>query len=201
MKYSALVQQITNLPWAKYDPKAIIYLSSCSAIEFAESLRCGLIAYPQNQELQEMANGELMTNNLRFEDYSRYGDHWAFLEHFCSKYRITRETLGMYTFGQKLLVASSNYFTGVRALGGNEVRAMTVFSREQELPGIFKTILMAHDWDKEELSFFKYYLERHIELDSNEGGHGDLTKNFEMDENIIFNFYTLRLEMYKSLEK
>jgi hypothetical protein len=192
--YKKLVTEIRELPWGQYDPKAIIYLSLCSAVEFAESLRLALIAYPQNQNLGEMANGELKTNNLSYDDYATYGDHSEFLAHFCKKHNITDNSIG-----DKCFFAKKDYSRAVRNLGDNKVRAMTIFSREQELPDIFHKIVKAHDWDALGLGFFKYYLERHIAIDSEDGGHGDLTKSFQIDEEMLFKFYTIRLNLYKSL--
>lgn len=166
-----------------------------SSIEFAESLRCAITAYPQNQNLDEMAGGELKTNNLSFEDYSTYGDHWEFLNHFCAKHGIN-----VVSVGDKCFFAQKDYQRAVRSLGDNKVRAMTIFSREQELPDIFHKIVDAHDWDALGLGFFKYYLDRHIAIDSADGGHGDLTKDFEMDEDILLKFYQIRLNLYRSLQ-
>lgn len=71
---------------------------------------------------------------------------------------------------------------------------MTVFSREQELPNIFERILNSHDWKG--LEFYKYYLEHHIQIDSQEGGHSDLTSHFELDEGVLEKFYKARYEFY-----
>jgi hypothetical protein len=193
--YKKIVAEIRELPWSRYDPKEIIYLSLCSAIEFAESLRCAITTYPQNENLGEMANGELKTNNLRFEDYATYGDHWEFLSHFCKKYNINNMNVRY-----DCIIATNEYLESVQNLGDNKVRAMTIFSREQELPDIFHNIVKAHDWDALGLGFFKYYLNRHIALDSVDGGHGDLTKSFPMDDEILLKFYQVRLQLYKSLE-
>lgn len=97
--------------------------------------------------------------------------------------------------------ARKEYQDAVEALGDNKVRAMTIFSREQELPDIFKNILAAHDWEALGLGFYKYYLERHMELDSQDGGHAELTKGFELDEAVLEKFYQIRLDLYKALEK
>ena len=194
MRYKNLVQAIRELPWHLYDPKSIIYLSWATAVEFAKSLRCALEVYPQNQNLHEMALGELKTTNLSYDGYNQIGDHSEFLAHFVDKNTKMKE------INDKVFFARKTYWEAVEALGGNKVRAMTIFSREQELPDIFKSILKSHDWDALGLGFFKYYLERHIELDSEDGGHADLTKEFELDEEVLEKFYQIRLDLYKALE-
>lgn len=194
MSYKNLVQTIRDLPWNTYDPKSIIYLSWATAVEFAESLRCALDAYPQNQNLHEMALGELKTTNLAYDGYKKIGDHHEFLAHFVDKNTTHKE------INDKVFLARKTYWESVRTLGDNKVRAMTIFSREQELPDIFKNILKAHDWEGLGFGFFKYYIERHVELDGEDGGHADLTKDFKLDENVLEEFYQIRLDMYKSLE-
>lgn len=194
MSYKIFVEGIKNLPWHQYDPKNIIYLSWCTAMEFAKSLRYALEAYPQNQSLHEMAMGELKTNNLSYDDYNKIGDHHEFLSHFINKVTKMKE------IGDKVFFARKDYIRAVDTLGNNKAKAMTIFSREQELPDIFKNILGAHDWDALGLGFYKYYLERHIELDSEDGGHADLTKGFELDEVVLEKFYQIRLNLYRSLE-
>jgi hypothetical protein len=194
MAYKLLVQAIRKLPWHQYDPQMIVYLSWVTAVEFAESLRCALRAYSQNKSLNEMAIGELKTGNLSYGDYNKIGDHYEFLAHF------TEKILPIKKISPRIFSAREKYWDEVRNLGDDTTRAMTIFSREQELPDIFQSILKAHDWEKERLGFFKYYLERHIELDGEDGGHADLTKGFELDESVLKKFYQSRLNMYKALE-
>ncbi len=76
---------------------------------------------------------------------------------------------------------------------------MTIFSREHELPNIFEKILTAHNWNALGFGFYKYYLERHIELDGGEGGHANLVADFETDNKVLLKFYKARLELYQSL--
>jgi len=194
--YRDVVSQIKNLPWNTYDPKKIIFCSLYSALEFAESLKCALEVFPENQELLKMASGEIQTDNLVFDDYNKSGDHWQFLDHFCQdqKSRIFTEI-----HWTNLSKYCETYYTAVSNMPKKQ-RAMTIFSREQELPTIFNEILKSHDWESLRLGFFKYYLERHIELDSAEGGHGELTKDFELEDNLLLTFYTARLAMYKGLQ-
>lgn len=192
--YKEVISQITNLPWMQYDPKIIIYFSWCSAVEFAESLRCALKMYHENTNLQQMAYGELKTNNLSFDDYHQKGDHSEFLLHFCRKSGISYDS-----FDNKFRDAKNIYFQNVRKFSDN-ARAMTVFSREHELPNIFEEILASHQWNKLGFGFYEYYLERHIELDSEEGGHANLVADFETDDKVLLEFYKARLELYQSLQ-
>ena len=161
--YKKIISEIQNLPWVEYSPEEIIYISLCSATEFAVSLKCALKVYPENVDLREMAHGELRTNNLSYGDYSRTGDHWQFLDHFCQD-----QKSGIFSkvhCKQKIACAVNKYNNVLESMTDSE-RAMTIFSREHELPNIFEKILEAHDWDSLGFGFYKYYLDRHIELDS-----------------------------------
>ena len=194
MAYKQIVQAIKDLPWHTYDPKSIVYLSWVTAVEFAESLRLALEAYPENPDLQEMAAGELQTKNLSYDSYRQTGDHYQFLSYFLDK------TVKHLEINDKVFRARKAYNEAVAVLGDKTARAMTIFSREQELSDIFKSILKAHEWHTPGLGYYRYYLERHVEIDSAEGGHAELTQSFELDEEVLEKFYTIRLELYKALE-
>ncbi len=191
MNHKEIVQQIAGLNWSKANPGDIILLSHTTAKEFATSLRFGISLYPNDERLKEMASGELETDNMSFEDYNKKGDHWEFLDHFVTKYNITPTK-------SALLDAMRRYVTEVEALSESD-RAMTVFSREEELALIFEKIVTAHDWDALGLGFYKYYLKQHILFDSGENGHAWLTQHFPMHESTLINFYTIRLNLYGAL--
>ena len=193
MKYKQLVAQISNLRWDLATPPdllGIMILSAYAAKEFAESLRIALAAHAGNHAFQEMAAGELEANNLRFDDYVRPGDHANFLWHFIGKHGVFPKCPSV------LRIAGHAYTKKVRALD-QRTRIMSIVSREQELPGIFTSILKAKGWDEyPELQAFRYYLEQHIALDSGEGGHADLLSGFEVDDTVA-DFYEARLDMYR----
>lgn len=191
MEYKKLVEQIKRGRFEDADEsdlQRLMVLSTFSAVEFGESLRLALRLYPDNEALQKMASEELRTNNLVFEDYTIKGDHAEFLLHFDQKNRLREKFPGLTSVGLK-------YHFGVAALG-NEIRVMSIVSREQELPGIFSRILEAKKWDAPGLPAFRYYLERHISLDSQEGGHADMLKDMPVDDRVAA-FYRARLQMYQ----
>lgn len=193
-EYKEVVEQIRNLNWESLDGaelQQLMYLSHVSAREFAEALRVTLELYPDNKNLKEMAEEELQASNLQFDDYNKVGDHADFLAHFLKKYNLEGD--------ENLEKHAEDYRQACRTLD-YKIRAMTIFSREEELSGIFKRILEAKDWTAEGLPAFRYYLTRHIALDSGDGGHADLTKEFPIDDSIK-SFYEARLEMYRAISK
>lgn len=194
MNFKRIVLQIRDLPWQTLDGKELqrlMFISHVYAVEFAEALRIALREYPDNADLLQMARGELDTTNLRFGDYHQAGDHAHFLEHFLARHGIGGDDL--------LHRHAREYLLACRGLSA-PVRAMSVFSREEELSGIFREILLAPDWTAAGLDAFRFYLSQHILFDATDGGHHDLTKAFGVDDRLV-PFYTARLNTYRSIPK
>lgn len=189
-EYKAVVQELRAFPWGRLGPYDIVRLSFGNAEEFASSLAVTVALYRSDSDVLEMAAGELDTDNLQYEDYDRKGNHSAFLEHFLAKYRIDRNPI--------VAQALRRYNEFMSSLTSEQI-AMTIFSRESELSKIFERILEAHDWKMLGLDWFAYYLRRHIELDSAEGGHADLTKKYPLDDQVLLKYWTARLELYRTV--
>ena len=190
--YKEWVRRIRALPFENMNQRELTqvwYLSWVAAVEFAEALRLSLKLYPDHPGLQAMAFGELETINLALDDFQEPADHHAFLEHFLRKHDVMDEMqaeMGQY---------AEHYLAECRKLD-DYTRAMTVFSREEELSGIFARFLDAKDWSGPGLYAFKHYLSTHIVLDSSEGGHHDLTSDFPVD-NRVEPFYKARFETFR----
>ena len=133
MGYKEIVRKIAELDWGKASPGDIVLLSRCTAKEFATSLRFASKVYQNDDRLSEMMAGELKTENMIFEDYAKTGDHWEFLEHFINKHDIRPSK-------PELETAMDEYNGFVESLADAD-RAMTVFSREEELTSIFEKIV------------------------------------------------------------
>lgn len=192
--YKKVIEEIKNLEWEKLSAEELqqlMYLSYAAAVEFAEAVRIALELYPENEKIKAMAGGELSTDNLENEEYKESGDHCEFLKHFLDKYQIVPS-------GQVKQTADE-YLAACRKLSAH-TRAMSIFSREQELHSIFEEILKAKDWSADGLKEYRYYLERHIGLDTEEGGHGELTEQMPIDDSVQ-EFYEARLNLYRALPK
>lgn len=189
--YKDLVQKITDLSWHTASPADIILLSRCTAMEFASSLRLAKKLYQNDERLAGMMRGELETDNMTFDDYRKHGDHWEFLDHFISKHNIRASKSSL---GDTMI----EYTKSVDGFSDVD-RAMTVFSREEELTSIFEKIITAHDWDLLGYGFYKYYLKQHIFFDSGEQGHAWLTQHFPLHELTLEDFYSIRLKLYSTL--
>ena len=193
-----IVDIIKNLNWASLtrgDLEKLMVLSMFAAMEFAGRLRLCLEYFAISEEVggeafKEMAKGELDTDNLVFADYNSRGDHFAFLKHFVDKDGLREKY-------PDAVLAGERYMNKVNGLSLND-SIMSLVSRERELSGIFKKILEAKDWSTPALQAFRYYLERHIELDSEEGGHADLLSGFEVTDEVGW-FWEIRFECYQCI--
>lgn len=195
VNYKETVDKIKNLNWDQLsglELQQLMVLSGFAATEFAESLRIAISLYPENESMIEMSKGELKTNNLSFDGYNKTGDHAEFIWHFIKQNKLDSNCPA------EILLSGKKYFDNMKRIP-EEVRAMSIFSREKELSGIFAEILKAKDWSLNGLSAFKYYLKTHIELDSCEGGHADMLSEFEID-NRVEEFYQARLNLYRCIE-
>jgi Protein of unknown function (DUF3050) len=195
-EYKRWVEKIVSLPFEDLGSRELVqvcYLSWVSAVEFAEALRLAQDAYGDHAGLQEMIEGELQTDNLSYGDYSRAGDHFEFLAHFLDKQG------GRGEFDAELGDVAAEYLAACQALPPH-IRAMSVFSREEELSRIFERVLDAPEerWDLPVLGAYRYYLQRHIELDSEEGGHADLISDIAVDDHVA-PFYHARFRLYRKL--
>jgi hypothetical protein len=186
------ISAIKNLRWASLgsvELQQVMVLSGYAALGFAESLRLACELYPESENLRKVAAGELQTTNLRFDGFTGPGDHAHFLWHFIRKHQLAEKC------PRAVIEAGERYLAAVRALAP-EVRAMSIFSRERELPDIFSEILKAQDWTAPGLPAYRYYLDRHVLLDSQPCGHGDLLAGFPVDESVA-EFYEIRLDLYR----
>lgn len=190
MNHQKSLKIINNLDWSQADPKIIVLLSLFFAKEFSKTTRRCLDKYGEIPEFQQFIAGEIDTSNLVYEDYNGTADHYKFLEHFMGELE-DQDTRSM-----------KKYLKKTEKLSVEECMASLV-SREEELHGIFEKIVVAHDWEKLGLGFFKYFLERHIELDSDEDeGHQELTKNLinlSEHKKSLDSFWKLRLNVYLEL--
>jgi|GEM_PF-994212 len=197
--YKTKVEHLRNFAWSKFGFELTMFANLITGFEFAETFKVTLKEFPKNKGLRQMAVEELMTTNLQYTQLlgegTFKGDHYQFLEACMAK-------LGMH-FAEKsaLMRIANKYLEKVRSLSAQE-RALTLCSREKELAGVFKQILAALDWDNSPYGFYKYYAEMHIQLDTQDGGHGDLIEGLMQkifDADVLDRYYQFRLEFILEL--
>lgn len=191
--YKDVAKQIRELNWKSLNEKdlqKLMVLSTYAALEFADSLRLTLRTHPRDMQIKKMSKEELDTDNLHFEDYNGPGDHYNFLAHFITKHNLLTK---------RLKEVGLSYSDEIYRLP-SEVKVMSIASREKELPGIFTQILKAPKWNAPGLPAYRYYLERHLELDGGENGHASMLKDITIDDRVE-DFYKIRLDMYRIIPK
>lgn len=190
--YKDIIKTIRDLRWtslSEHDLRSVMILSGCTAKEFAKSFEIALRLYPSSINIRKVAAEELQTQNLQFEDYSGLGDHADFLWHFIRKIHDVCP--------YNVVEAGVQYCMTVDNLPA-QIRAMSIFSRERELPRIFAQIIKDDNLSAAGLTAYRYYLERHIFLDSRKGGHADMLARFKVDESVAA-FWEARLDMYRCI--
>jgi hypothetical protein len=198
-------QSINNIKknkWELIDPLHLIHVGFFFAREFAATGRDCIPIYYDIQAFRQFIEGEIDTDNLAYDDYNQKGDHWEFLAHFIKKiHRKNRQRIFLPEWMTDMEKKYEFYANHVRSYTIAEKLA-TLVSRERELHGIFEHILTAHDWDALGYGFYKYFLQRHIQLDTEDRGHGEITADLidlEFHQDALTAFWYYRWRVYQSL--
>ncbi len=209
--YQKHIVLINALDWSRIDPLRIISVSLLFAQEFAMTVRSCSTIYQDSIVFRTFANEEIDTENLKYEDYQQRGDHWQFLAHFVGKIKsqanfISLGDLLRFQWSTALSFEPIDQYLRLLADATPEQQMVTLVSREQALQGIFKKILGAHNWDARGYGFYRHFLERHLELDGEDGGHEDLMRGLidlhtldPLQETFLEQFWIRRLAVYQSL--
>ena len=197
--YKPEVKAINDFSWRKCNPYAIAFLNFVTELEYAYSLKCAQLVYSPSISLTNLVDSKLDTDNISFESYNKKGDHYEFLEYF-----IREHSEDFRRIPKKVRKAGERYVQTITRGFTVEECALTVISREIELPGLFKRILESHEWwNMFGLEFYEHYLESEIALHNTPGRMENLVKNWghqiNKGQNILERFYKLRLQMYQSL--
>ncbi len=216
--YKESIQKIHDLDWSKAQPARIIYQALCFAKEFSQTLRDCHKLYHGIPEFDSFYRGEIDTDNLQYADYDQKADHYIFLDHFyygrypwmnyphievASERKESLDRQDKAT-DVKEQIALADYLRFMEQLKQFRVDGImaTLVSREEALKGIFEKILKPYNWDLQGYGYYKYFLERHIQLDSTDEGHEALTSrliDLEDYEEVLNKFWHLRWRVYKTL--
>jgi hypothetical protein len=158
--------ELTNIAWAYY------YFS----VQFRENLLIARELHPEDELLGELECGECDTDNLSpYPGVVKEGErvnHDEFM-------RRTLQLDGIEDNRRRFLEEiGAEYLARVRAFD-KLTKASTLASYENGgLESVFGSILRARHWDSPLLQAFRHFLEKHIELDSDEeAGHGALCRH------------------------
>jgi hypothetical protein len=183
--FSGVIDEICQMPWETLSSdelmqtaKAYYYFS----IQFRENLEIACRLRPQDQQLKSLRRGECNTDNL--SPYPSICTAGEKLNHDEFMRRLL--LLQPYPRDDYLTLVGEAYLARTRKLD-NETRAISIASYEDTgLSRVFRAILRATDWRGEGSSAFKFFLERHIYFDSDEGEqHGALSRHLIPNDRIL----------------
>jgi len=150
------------------------------SIQFRENLEIACDLYPDDAKLSRLYEEECDTDNLSpWPGITRTAekvDHDEFIR-------------------RALLLESWRKITNIDEIGTSYLvkirrhtpltRAKSIASYEDDgLRRVFLSMLQAPRWDGPALGAFRFFLLKHVEFDSREGGHGSLSKHLAADDSV-----------------
>ena len=169
------------------------------SVQFCENVGIARALNPHDKKLLELDRGERNTDNLSpFPGVVEEGekvDHDDFM----------RRTLRLQpiddTRRRKLQAIGSAYLDKVRSMDA-ATRATSILSYEGGgLPRVFTAIRTAPHWDGPLQDAFKHFLDKHIELDGAEDGHGSLCSHLKLNGDVLELWLALKNSMIAALPK
>ena len=174
-----VVDDICNLNWRGLSSDELIDVAWTYyyfSVQFRENLGIACELFPEDEQLLELDRGERDTDNL-----SPYPGVMARGER-ANHDEFMRRALQLTPIDdvrrRRLENNGETYLARVRA-ADKWTRATSMASYEDGgLERVFKSMLLARDWNDPVLRAFKHFLEKHIEFDSDaENGHGSLCRH------------------------
>lgn len=149
----------TNLPWMP--------MSNPNTARFVNEIVLG-------EETDINQNGEVMSHfEMYLDAMEQAGADMTSIQRFLSFQKqgfLVRESLDMVKLNQHTRNFVSYTFDLLEEGKAHKIAASFTFGREDLIPDMFFQIIESSKYAQEKLSKFKFYLERHIELDGDEHG-------------------------------
>lgn len=184
-RFHAVIDEICEMPWERLSSDELMQIAKAYyyfSIQFRENLEIACRLRPQDEQLISLRRGECNTDNLSpYPGVCATGeklDHDEFMRRLL--------VLQPYSRGDYLTTVGEAYLARTREFD-DETRAISIASYEDTgLSRVFRAILRATDWHGAGSSAFKYFLERHIYFDSDEGEqHGALSRHLTPNDRIL----------------
>jgi hypothetical protein len=184
-KFKKIIDEICSLAWNMIDHRELFYVSQSYyyfSIQFRENLEIALALHPQDEKLRSLYTEECDTNNLspwpRIAVINEKLNHDEFMRRALLLQKDARST--------QLDVVGLKYLSNIRSIDRFS-RAKSIASYEDNgLSRVFSSILRAPEWRGTALQAFRFFLEKHIEFDSDNGaGHGALSRHLLADDSIV----------------
>lgn len=184
-RFEAVIDRICALSWERAEPDEILQIAKVYyyfSIQFRENLEIACALYPRDGLLAHLYREECNTDNLSpwpgVAAPGEHLDHDEFMRRLLDLQPI-RDSAHLDRLGEA-------YLRSVRAMD-DLTRAKSIASYENEgLSRVFTAILRAPCWDGPGQSAFRFFLERHIEFDTDDDhGHGALSRHLTPDDRIL----------------
>jgi hypothetical protein len=158
--------ELLSVAWAYY------YFS----VQFRENLATARELLPEDEHLLELDRGERNTDNLSpYPGVTEPGErvnHDEFMRRALMLTPIDRARR------DRLEAIGATYLKTVRSLDSSTKASSMASYEDGGLERVFRSMLRAPDWNGSTLLAFRYFLERHIEFDSDPtNGHGSLCRH------------------------
>jgi hypothetical protein len=186
---SLTADELVDIAWIYY------YFS----VQFCENVGIARALNPHDKKLLELDLGERNTDNLSpypgVVEEGEKVDHDDFM----------RRTLRLQPIDdarrRKLQAIGSAYLDKVRSMDA-ATRATSILSYEGGgLPRVFTAIRTAPHWDGPLQGAFKHFLDKHIELDGAEDGHGSLCSHLKLNGDVLELWLAFKNSMIAALPK
>ena len=180
------VADICSLNWKSLTADELVdvaWIYYYFSVQFCENVGIARALNPNDKKLLELDRGERNTDNLSpcpgIVEEGEKIDHDDFM----------RRALRLQPIDdvrrRKLQAIGSAYLDLVRGMDA-ATRATSILSYEGGgLPRVFTAIRTAPQWDGPLQDAFKHFLDKHIELDGAEDGHGSLCSHLKLNGDVL----------------
>jgi hypothetical protein len=196
-----IVDEICNLNWSGLSTSELIdvaWVYYYFSIQFRENLLIAREVRPEDKLLQELERGECDTDNLSpYPGVVVAGERVNHDEFMRRTLQLTPISDDRRRFLEGI---GTKYLDGVR-IADRQTRASSLASYEDGgLESVFRSILRARRWNDPLLGAFKHFLEKHIELDSDEeAGHGALCRHMPPTEGVAGLWSAFKASLIKAV--
>jgi hypothetical protein len=183
--FPTIIGRICLFEWNRINRQELMRVAQVYyyfSVQFRENLGIACALFPCDAKLRRLQAEECNTDNL--SPWPRVAAIGEKLNHDEFMRRALR--LDLETRSYELDRIGGRYLSEVRAFDQLS-RAKSIASYEAGgLSRVFSSILQARDWRGPGLGAFKFFLEKHIEFDSDDGaGHGALARHLQADDSIL----------------
>jgi hypothetical protein len=185
--YAQVINEICDLNWSALSRDELIDVAWAYyffSVQFCENVGIARRLHPNDKRLEELDRGERDTDNLSpcpgVVGVGEKVDHDEFM----------RRALRLEAIDElrrrRLLTIGAAYLDKVRA-ADDATRTLSLPTYEDGgLERVFRSILLAPDWDGPLLEAFKHFLVGHIALDSDpREGHGSLCRHLTPNARVL----------------